>query len=546
MSATKTHAPPPPPVHDNEANTLTATVKMTEEFMLQHQLSAPRLKAGDVSYSESKQGSVAYDPECVQVVSVEDFATRHSGYKGSNLVVSNCLPPVDWQNPLFSEDDNRADLTNKVYLPLSRVLHQHGLSFGQDSMHKQFAGAQDSVVIDKTTTVPVAVVEEKSEVLMTTYFPDEEQDFPSLCKTGRDLFIQGRDQRKESPAFGCPLILAQLLGYMKKEQVTHGIIITSGRAHYVWIEVPVLDDDSNIDGDNEPKKKKAKPNSNTNMEHSELPAIMVTQAVMITHPHFLRMMASFLRDGQKSYIDNGIRSSTLLSVPSGGGGFTKGKAQDISKSSRSKNSTAGGTPSSNRGTPTTRFSFGSAASLISVFTKMPPLQYKSVLASSLGRDREGRVIAVDWFGNQSALKMAELETVTAAVRQRTIATFQSEFEAYEIAGRAGLWGIAVPKPLFYVKGDTLLALCTEEGSPMPSDPNDWSKECLTQAFESVQMLHNVNISLTDIKPANFVRIPIGDGNRVVSIDLECFAADCNELELPDWLQTASRTPFVSP
>jgi hypothetical protein len=84
---------------------------------------------------------------------------------------------------------------------------------------------------------------------------------------------------------------------------------------------------------------------------------------------------------------------------------------------------------------------------------MPPLKHDSVLASSLGREREGNVVAVDWFRNPSMLKIVRLETA-AAERQQTMETFQSELEAYEIAGRAGLWGIAVPKPYFCAKDDT--------------------------------------------------------------------------------------------
>jgi hypothetical protein len=166
---------------------------------------------------------------------------------------------------------------------------------------------------------------------------------------GRTLFLArtiteptGLDQRKETAAFGCPLILAQLLGYMKKEQVTHGVFITSGRAHYAWIEVPVSDD-AGSDGDNEPEKKKAKPNSVVEHSESSSPTIMLTYAVMITHPNFLRMMASFLRQGQASSIEEKVRASELLSLPSADGGFTRGKAQDISKSAKEPKTTKSGT-----------------------------------------------------------------------------------------------------------------------------------------------------------------------------------------------------------
>jgi hypothetical protein len=379
-------------IHAQEARNVTATVQMTEEFILQHRLSAPRLKSGDLSYSESEQGFVAYDPKCVRVVSVDDFVAKHSAYQGSKLVVHDCLPPVNWQNPLFSEDDNRADLTNKAYLPLSRVLRQHGLSFGQDSLYKQYAGEQDSVVVDNTTTMPIPVLEEKCKALMRAFFPDGcAQAFPSLCKTGSDIFIQGIDQRKDSPALGCSLILAQLLGHMQREQVTHGIFITSGRAHYVWIKNPV--DDS----DNEPKKKKAKTNSSA--ENSETSAsIMLSDAVMITHPSFLRVMASFLREGQASSIEEKLRVGQLLALSSEQGGFTRGKSQDISKSARTPTSLKKCTPSKGSATPTS-LSFESAP-LISQFTKMPPLKHESVLREKvllwIGSVIRPRSKSLDW------------------------------------------------------------------------------------------------------------------------------------------------------
>jgi hypothetical protein len=88
-----------------------------------------------------------------------------------------------------------------------------------------------------------------------------------------------------------------------------------------------------------------------------------------------------------------------------------------------------------------------------------------------------------------------------------------------------------------------------KGMPMPLDPTEWTQKDLQQAKESVLLLHHQScITLTDIKPANFVKLTekgtnIRNGNReentierVVAIDLEGFLMDADGVEIPPWLQ----------
>ena len=81
---------------------------------------------------------------------------------------------------------------------------------------------------------------------------------------------------------------------------------------------------------------------------------------------------------------------------------------------------------------------------------------------------------------------------------------------------------------------------------MTLNPLEWTTTDLQQANESVLLLHQAGITLTDIKPANFVQLlqncDDADGNtggtmmkRVGAIDLEAFWKNDSEVELPLWL-----------
>lgn len=72
---------------------------------------------------------------------------------------------------------------------------------------------------------------------------------------------------------------------------------------------------------------------------------------------------------------------------------------------------------------------------------------------------------------------------------------------------------------------------------MTLDTLEWAEEDLEHAKESVLLLHQSGITLTDIKHANSVKLTDsnktnGNVERVVAIDLEGFSRDDIDVELP--------------
>jgi hypothetical protein len=131
---------------------------LSEEALLNCVLEKPVIKVGNHSYSSSKAGTspIPYDPELIEIVSLAVFVSMHEHYVGGDSKSQNTLPPLDQRNPLFSESDDRANLTNKVYLPLSRVLEPKGIVFGQDSAFIHRKGSEDSDSVWSAMTNPVA------------------------------------------------------------------------------------------------------------------------------------------------------------------------------------------------------------------------------------------------------------------------------------------------------------------------------------------------------------------------------------------------------
>lgn len=176
-------------------------------------------------------------------------------------------------------------------------------------------------------------------------------------------------------------------------------------------------------------------------------------------------------------------------------------------------------------------------------SQLPVLEEESVMAATLGRERRGKVIGTRWHGISAAVKIVYMDGDDRKYAQDL---FRMEVEAYKVAGASGLWGKAVPCPLFIVNSDSLCAIGMVAGVSMPLDPVEWTATDLEQAMESVLLLHQAGVTLTDIKPANFVRLLQGcngsEGNaeeimmeRVVAIDLEGFWGDASEVELQRWL-----------
>ena len=178
---------------------------LSEEDLFKCRLHKPTTKTANHSYPTHKSGSIPFNYKQVEIVPLETFLKKHGQFQGRDTKIPNTLPPVDWKNKLFSESDNRSDLRDKVYLPLSRVLAPRGIIFGQDSDHVHKEGSEDSVVVKSDGEVRV-VIEEKSESLIKTLMPTSSHPFAHYCIKGRKLFVQGSYIGTSSAMFACPLI----------------------------------------------------------------------------------------------------------------------------------------------------------------------------------------------------------------------------------------------------------------------------------------------------------------------------------------------------
>mmetsp|Transcript_8479 Transcript_8479/g.15369 ORF Transcript_8479/g.15369 Transcript_8479/m.15369 type:complete len:325 (-) Transcript_8479:123-1097(-) len=320
---------------------------------------------------------------------------------------------------------------------------------------------------------------------------------------------------------------------MHSSLVCSGIFLTAGRAVFVWIDEPV-------------KKK----NARRAKKQKALKKIYVTEELEIDHPNYLRVMASFLvksfaiPDGERR------RAASLLGVASSSGGFTRGPTQKHTPKGKYRGDKKPAANSDNTNTTNVAATALSVAMTLPQLSQVPDFKEGSIIAATLGRERQGRVIGTEWHGISAAVKIVCIDGNDGHYAHEV---FRSEVEAYRLAGAAGLWGKAVPGPLFVAETDKVCALGMVAGVPMPLEPQEWTGNDLQQAKESVFLLHQSKITLSDIKPANFVKLS-GSGmngniletvTRVVAIDLECFLKNASDVELPPWLLREGSPSLIS-
>lgn len=272
----------------------------------------------------------------------------------------------------------------------------------------------------------------------------------------------------------------------------------------------------------------------------------MSEEIPINHAQFLLAMACFLIKSFDLDYNDGARAADLLGVPTDEGGFSRGDFQQHTPKDRSRrddDEDEDAEPKHKKPRVVkkkgTKKKAASVALAIPQLPQLPDIKHQLTLATTLGRERRGKVIGTEWYGIPVAVKMVYTD---GDDRQYARKVFHSEVEAYRMAGSAGLWGRAVPEPLFLADTDSVCALGIAKGVPMPLDPVEWSREDLEQAKESILLLQQSGITLTDIKPANFVKLTDkgtkGNGEetieRVVAIDLECFWKDADGVELPPW------------
>jgi hypothetical protein len=69
---------------------------LTEREILSCRLQRPILKmGGNHSYPEKKSGSVAFNPQCLNIVTANDFRTRFIVNEGTTDIVTDALRPID-------------------------------------------------------------------------------------------------------------------------------------------------------------------------------------------------------------------------------------------------------------------------------------------------------------------------------------------------------------------------------------------------------------------------------------------------------------------
>lgn len=303
---------------------------LSEATILSTRLQMPILKNGQQIFPEKKAGSVPYNPECLKFVEADALKkTLLKDFTPSTEPVEMALPPIDARSPLLSEDDNRRDLSYKVYLPLSRLLQKkHRMSFSTDCPWQVTHGAADTRVIASKHGRKLVAIEEKSESLFQGLLVDE-LSFSDACKEGREYLNMGLNNQPQEALFACPLVLAQLLGYMKADQVAYGVIMTSGRAYFVWVSAPAQESKqpaSDEGGQSAPKKQKV---DNSDIFSNQGPGIYLSECMMVNDDVFLKVLYLFLVRANLSKENNlrGVAAGGLLALPSSQGGFLEGPEQ---------------------------------------------------------------------------------------------------------------------------------------------------------------------------------------------------------------------------
>jgi hypothetical protein len=349
-----------------------------------------------------------------------------------------------------------------------------------------------------------------------------------------------------SSNFQSALAVAQILGYMAQQRVAHAVIVTASRAFFIFI-VPRASNKRprSPDGPNLLDGYPQFPDPNgialpdqrieTLLENSD-PGIYVSSAVMVVDPAYLRIMAAFMVESYEfrsggSYHRWMAEITTLLVTP--GGLFLKGGPQECiptprttplsSNASTSRSSTP--VPRNSRSLPTLGWD-----------TLEPLLKYPTrVLTRTLGRERNGEVVFINWNNMDVAVKIVRIARDDKG--QEDMRAFDSEVEAYKIAGRDGLWGVAVPEPLFVASKDeammSMRAIGTKVGRSLPH-VKQWSPKQFSQARDAITRLYQADVRDADVHPRNVIAIEGLEGESVVAIDLE-FSLDDGRLNLPPWI-----------
>jgi hypothetical protein len=297
-------------------------------------MTLPRPRFGTlatISYDKSKSGSVPFDPDKLKAYDMRSFRRRYTSYQGSDQIIQNFVGPVVHDRPLFMEADDQIDLFNKVYMPLSQAVRQHGVQFSMACETHHMEGTEDhgSVCTSVHTHRISMIMEEKSQNMFGHLYTT---NIRASAIEGRNLNMAGIREGVASSNFQSALAVAQILGDMAQRRVVHGVIVTASRAFFILI-VPRASNKRprSPDGPNLLDGTPQFPDSNgmalpdermdTLLENSD-PGIYVSSAVMVDDPAYLRIMAGFMVESYEfrsggSYLRWMAELTTLLVTPGG-------------------------------------------------------------------------------------------------------------------------------------------------------------------------------------------------------------------------------------
>eukprot|EP00978_Attheya_sp_CCMP212_P003921 scaffold8363_cov58-Attheya_sp.AAC.2 len=510
--------------------------------MLQCQLSAPNVGNGNgTSFDSSKAGSVPFSPSALKEYATDHFNKRYTFYQGTTTVLPNLIGPINYKLQISCKEDDHLDLFSKVYMPLSQVLTQHGV---QLSLACEFS-------LKKGKEKPEAKFGK-------LYYGD---DVRNLAVYGRQRFLDGIRDPVYAAGFQSTLVVAQILDDMQRVPTTHGVILTAGRAFFVLVVPPqqtrkrsvAATEHTPLCTDGSPQfpapDGNALPDGDIHtLMRDTASGIYISHAFMLDDPTFLRRLAGFMVESKKVQENEALSRSLAMGVHNSlQGTFCEGSEQKYVPSPRGSGSGSRRSGESHSmpppaSTPPESGSPPKSAQDCNIDimpwqeleeTLDTPLR---VLTTTLGRERAGRVVVIPWKGRDVVVKVLSIEKGEKG--HEDIQAFTTEVEAYRVAGAAGLWGVAVPRPMFIATRDGgdepgMRALGMEEGHELPH-VSGWSPLMFSQARDCVMRLYQAGVRHLDVHARNFVMLHHPPGNSVATIDLEYFLAEGKPM-LPEWI-----------
>ena len=175
------------------------------------------------------------------------------------------------------------------------------------------------------------------------------------------------------------------------------------------------------------KKKPERATKNKARQTKSDAKIFATEELFIGHPNFLRVLASFLVQSFAIDFEQGVEAANLLGVTSDDGGLCHGPTQKHEPRDKIPRVVRGskGIPGGKKGQDVAETAFAMA---IPQMSQLPGLKEESIIATTLGRQRRGKVIGTQWHGISAAVKIIYMDS-NDDYRQYAQDLFRMEVEA---------------------------------------------------------------------------------------------------------------------